>query len=37
VEGHQKENTHFSVERGNDNHDLGTGFFVHKRIISTVN
>jgi hypothetical protein len=27
------ENTHFSVER-NENHELGTSFFVHKRIIS---
>jgi hypothetical protein len=23
------ENTHSSMEKGNDNHELGTGFFVH--------
>jgi hypothetical protein len=31
-----RESTHFSMERGNENHELGTGFFVHKRIISAV-
>jgi hypothetical protein len=29
-----RENRHFSMERGNEIHELGTGFFVHKRIIS---
>jgi hypothetical protein len=27
----------FFYEKGSKNHDLGTGFFVHKRIISTIN
>jgi hypothetical protein len=31
-----RENTYFSTERGNENHELGTGIFVHKRIISVV-
>jgi hypothetical protein len=26
----------FSNERGNVNHEVGTGFFVHKRIISAI-
>jgi hypothetical protein len=36
VAPYQQGNTHFSTEKGNENHELGTGVFVHKRIISAV-
>jgi hypothetical protein len=36
VAPHQQENTHFSIERPNENHELGRGSFVNKRIISAV-
>jgi hypothetical protein len=29
-------NIYLYMEKGNENHELGTGFFVHKRIISAV-
>jgi hypothetical protein len=32
----QQANIHFSVENGNESHDLSSGFFVHKRIVSAV-
>jgi exonuclease III len=35
VAPNQQENTHFFFRKGNENHELGTGFFsVHKRITS---
>jgi hypothetical protein len=36
VAPNQQENTHFVYENGNENHELGTDIFVHKRIISAV-
>jgi hypothetical protein len=36
VASHQQENTHFSIERGMRGHEFGTGFFVHKRVISAI-
>jgi hypothetical protein len=36
VAPNQQGNMHFFYENGNENHELGTGFFVHKRIISAV-
>jgi hypothetical protein len=32
----EQANIHLSMERGNGNNELGTGFFVHKRIKSAV-
>jgi hypothetical protein len=31
-----RENTPFSYRKGNENHELGTGFFMHKSIVSPV-
>jgi hypothetical protein len=36
VAPHRQGNTYFFYGRGNENHELGTGFIVHKRIISEV-
>jgi hypothetical protein len=32
----QQANIHFFYGKWNENHELGTGFFVHKRTISAV-
>jgi hypothetical protein len=32
----QQDNIHFLYGKGNKNHELGTGFFVYKRIISAI-
>jgi hypothetical protein len=32
----KQESTHFFTEKGNENTEIGTGLFVHKRIISAV-
>jgi hypothetical protein len=34
VAPNQQENPYFAMERVNENRELCTGFFVHKRIIS---
>jgi hypothetical protein len=36
VAPNQQANIHFSMGRGNQNRELGTGFFVHRRFISPV-
>jgi hypothetical protein len=36
VAQNQQPNIHFSMEKGNENRELGTGFFIHTRIVSAI-